>query len=140
VLNHDSMAETIIVVGEHVSRELIKRIEKPGVSVMTCSLREGRIDLKAMVEALGRLPVASLLVEGGAGIMGSMIRHELIDKFYIFKAPKILGGDDGLPMAKGMGPSRMDQSILLRDIEQKRFGDDMLIIGYPEYKKKVHRA
>jgi diaminohydroxyphosphoribosylaminopyrimidine deaminase / 5-amino-6-(5-phosphoribosylamino)uracil reductase len=136
VLNHDSIAETIIVVGEHVSRELIKRIEKPGVSVMTCSLREGRIDLKAMIEALGRLPVASLLVEGGAGIMGSMIRHELIDKFYIFKAPRILGGDDGLPMAKGMGPSRMDQSILLRDIEQKRFGDDMLIIGYPEYKKR----
>ena len=66
--------------------------------------------------------------------MGSMIREKLIDKFYIFKAPRIMGGDDGFPMARGKGPERMDQSVFLRDIEVKRLADDILIIGYPEYK------
>jgi diaminohydroxyphosphoribosylaminopyrimidine deaminase/5-amino-6-(5-phosphoribosylamino)uracil reductase len=62
-----------------------------------------------------------------------MIREQLVDKFCIFKAPKILGAGDGRPMALGQGPTRMDQSILLKDVKVKRFGDDILITGYPEY-------
>jgi len=65
--------------------------------------------------------------------MGAMIRERLVDKFCIFKAPKILGGSDGRPMAIGPGPSRMDQSIGLKDIQIKRFGEDLLITGYPRY-------
>jgi diaminohydroxyphosphoribosylaminopyrimidine deaminase/5-amino-6-(5-phosphoribosylamino)uracil reductase len=56
-----------------------------------------------------------------------------VDKFCIFKAPKILGASDGRPMALGQGPNRMDQSIPLKDIRVRRFGDDILITGYPEY-------
>ena len=55
------------------------------------------------------------------------------DKFYIFTAPKILGGDDGIPMASGPGPQMMDGSLKLKDIKVKRFGDDVLIRGYPDY-------
>jgi hypothetical protein len=36
-------------------------------------------------------------------------------------------------MALGQGPSKMDQSIPLKDIRIKRFGDDLLITGYPDY-------
>ncbi len=137
VLNHDSGSETIVAVGDHVPPELVRDIEKPGVSTMTCPLKDGRIDLSALVGALGKMPFTTILVEGGAGIMGSMIREELIDKFYIFKAPCILGGDDGIPMARGKGPERMNQSVLLRDMELRRFGEDILITGYPEYAKRV---
>jgi diaminohydroxyphosphoribosylaminopyrimidine deaminase/5-amino-6-(5-phosphoribosylamino)uracil reductase len=137
VLNNGSGAETIVAVGEHVSKELIRDIEKPGVSIITCPEKDERIDMPALIETLGKMSITSILVEGGAGIMGSMIRDELIDKFYVFKAPKILGGDDGFPMAKGKGIAVMNQSIFLRDIEMKRFGDDILIIGYPEYGKQA---
>jgi diaminohydroxyphosphoribosylaminopyrimidine deaminase / 5-amino-6-(5-phosphoribosylamino)uracil reductase len=137
VLNHDSRSKTIVAVGDHVSKGLIRKIEKPGVSIITCPEKDERIDLPALIETLGKMSITSLLVEGGAGIIGSMIRDELIDKFYIFKAPRILGGDDGFPMAKGKGPARIDQSVFLRDIELKRFGDDILIIGCPEYGKQV---
>ena len=69
----------------------------------------------------------------GATIMGAMIRQKLIDKFYIFKAPKIYGGDDGYPMARGRGPEDMNDSIPIRDIKVRRFGDDILIRGYAHY-------
>jgi diaminohydroxyphosphoribosylaminopyrimidine deaminase/5-amino-6-(5-phosphoribosylamino)uracil reductase len=137
VLNHDSGAKTILAVGGHVAQELVKNIEKPGVSIITCPVKDGRVDLPALLDALGKMSITSLLVEGGAGVMGCMIRDELIDKFYIFKAPKILGGNDGFPMAKGKGPASMNQSVFLRDTELKRFGDDILIIGYPEYGKQA---
>jgi len=137
VLNHDSDSKTIVAVGDNVPSALFKNIDKAGVSTMPCPTKDDRIDLTALMDALGRISIASLLVEGGATIMGSMIRERLIDKFYFFKAPRILGGDDGFPMARGMGPKKMDESIGMRDIEVRRFGDDTLISGYAEYEKKV---
>jgi len=86
-----------------------------------------------LMRRLGEMSVMSVLVEGGAAITGSLLREKLIDKFYIFKAPKLLGGDDGIPMAAGPGPQRMEDSLLLKEIRVRRFGDDTLIIGYPSY-------
>jgi diaminohydroxyphosphoribosylaminopyrimidine deaminase/5-amino-6-(5-phosphoribosylamino)uracil reductase len=62
-----------------------------------------------------------------------MIRAQLIDKFYVFIAPKILGGGDGIPMAAGAGPKTMDGSLRLQGMRVRRFGDDVLISGYPKY-------
>ncbi|MBP1741814.1 MAG: riboflavin biosynthesis protein RibD, partial [Deltaproteobacteria bacterium] len=77
--------------------------------------------------------ITSVLLEGGATLMGAMIREKLVDKFCIFKAPKILGGSDGTPMALGKGPSKMNESIPLKDVRIRRFGEDLLITGYPDY-------
>jgi diaminohydroxyphosphoribosylaminopyrimidine deaminase/5-amino-6-(5-phosphoribosylamino)uracil reductase len=98
-----------------------------------CPEKEGRIDLRALMDMLGKRSITSVLLEGGATLMGAMIREKLVDKFCIFKAPKILGASDGRPMALGKGPSRMDQSILLKDVQVRRFAGDLLIEGYPEY-------
>ena len=65
--------------------------------------------------------------------MGSMIRERLIDKFMIFKAPKLLGGNDGYSMSKGKGPVYMDDSLQLKNIKVKKYGEDILISGYPAY-------
>lgn len=135
VLNHDSGSKTIVAVGEKISPALLKNIEKTGVSTMICAVKDDMIDLASLMDALGKMSITSLLMEGGAEIMGTMIKEKLIDKFYIFKAPRILGGSDGIPMARGKGPETMDQSISLKDLEVKRYGDDILISGYPEYEK-----
>lgn len=133
ILNHDSPADTIIVVGAHVKEKERDRVRKEGVSILACPMKAGTIDLMALMGILGRMSVTSLLVEGGSSIIGSMLRERLVDKFYIFKAPKILGGGDGIPMAAGPGAKRMDECLTLKDIHVRRFGDDMLIVGYPEY-------
>jgi diaminohydroxyphosphoribosylaminopyrimidine deaminase/5-amino-6-(5-phosphoribosylamino)uracil reductase len=133
ILNHDSSAETIIAVGSDVASKDRKQFQKRGVSVLTCPVKAGRIDLGALMGILGEMSVNSLLVEGGASIIGSMLREKLIDKFFIFKAPKILGGEDGVPMAAGQGPEKMDQCLYLKDLEVRRFGGDILITGYPDY-------
>ena len=129
VINHDSPSKTFIVVGEGVTSALLKGIDREGVSTIVCPTENGRINLGALLDILGGMSITSLLVEGGSDIMGSMI-----DKFYIFKAPKILGGDDGIPMASGTGAKRIDLSLHLRDIKVRRFRDDILCIGYPEYR------
>jgi diaminohydroxyphosphoribosylaminopyrimidine deaminase/5-amino-6-(5-phosphoribosylamino)uracil reductase len=133
VLSHPHGSETLIAVSEDVPPRHLERLKTKGISFLVCPKKEGRIDLIALMDMLGKRSITSVLLEGGATLMGAMIREKLVDKFCIFKAPKILGGSDGRPMALGQGPSKMDQSIPLKDIRIKRFGDDLLITGYPDY-------
>lgn len=133
VLHVDSVAETVLAVGEGVSEKRLRAIQKSGVSTLICPTREGKLDLTALVNSLGAMSITSVLLEGGATLMGAMIREKLVDKFLFFKAPKILGGDDGIPMAAGPGPKRMDESLCLKDVVIRRLGEDLLVMGYPDY-------
>ncbi|MFH1242135.1 MAG: bifunctional diaminohydroxyphosphoribosylaminopyrimidine deaminase/5-amino-6-(5-phosphoribosylamino)uracil reductase RibD [Pseudomonadota bacterium] len=134
VLNHNSIAQTLLVVGNHLPPEDLKRYENKGVSVLACPLRGEKIDLGALMDILGHRSVMTLLVEGGASIIGSMFRGRLIDKVFIFTASRFLGGDDGVPLARGPGARRIDDCLSLRDVEVRRFGGDILTVGYPDYK------
>lgn len=133
VLNSDSSAPTLLAVGADVPSQRLRRVEREGVTNLACPTKEGGIDLPALMDILGGMDITSILVEGGSTLIGSMIREGLIDKFYIFKAPKILGGNDGIPMASGPGPRKMNDCLRLRDIKVRRFGDDILVRAYPEY-------
>ncbi|MBK5100535.1 MAG: bifunctional diaminohydroxyphosphoribosylaminopyrimidine deaminase/5-amino-6-(5-phosphoribosylamino)uracil reductase RibD, partial [Desulfobacteraceae bacterium] len=133
ILHQDSPSNTLIAVSADVPAEERRRFQREGVSILTCPTRGEMIDLGALMDILGTMSVTSLLVEGGASIIGSMLRERLIDKFFIFNSTKILGGDDGIPMAAGPGPKRIDQCLALKDIQTRRFGDDILIVGYPDY-------
>lgn len=133
VLHVDSDAETVLAVGEGVSEKRLEAIRKSGVSTLTCPTKEGKLDLTALMKRLGDRSITSVLLEGGATLMGAMIREKLVDKFFFFKAPKILGGNDGIPMAAGPGPKKMDGSLCIKDVRMRRLGDDFLFTGYPDY-------
>jgi diaminohydroxyphosphoribosylaminopyrimidine deaminase/5-amino-6-(5-phosphoribosylamino)uracil reductase len=122
-----------IICGEGVDRESIKRIESDTTSIVKCPVKNGHVDLKKMMIILGEKYITSVLFEGGAELMGAMIKEKLIDQFLVFKAPKLLGGNDGFPMARGKGPLNMGESLNLENIKTKRYGEDILISGYPVY-------
>ncbi len=132
VLHSDSAAETLIAVAEGLETSRLEVLSgRKGVAVVRCPAGEGGLDLDALLDILGAKGIISLLVEGGAAVMGSMMRRRLVDKVYMFKAPKLLCGNDGVPIAAGPGAGRMDQCLLLENIRVRRFGGDVLIRGYP---------
>ena len=133
LLKDDSHAKNYIITGDNIDPQLIKRIERGNTSIIKCPVRNNQIDLNAMLEILGKKSITSILFEGGSRMMGSMVRERLIDKFLIFKAPKLLGGNDGIPMSQGRGPLYMSDSLGLKNIKVKKYGDDILISGYPSY-------
>lgn len=82
-------------------------------------------DLPAALRALRARGIHSVLVEGGAGIAGALLRHGLVDRLVIFQAPVILGeGALGAfataPAAPAAGAHR------LRVIARRRFADDLM--------------
>ena len=132
VVTHDD-GSTWIAVGDDISARRLERRAGERVSFLRCPKKDGRIDLSALMDRLGERSVTSVLLEGGSTVMGAMLRERLIDKVYIFKAPKLLGGGDGIPMASGPGVRTMAESIGIRQLKIRRFGEDVLFEGYPWY-------
>lgn len=131
VLRHDSDSDTIVVTGPRVAIDKRDRLRQlKGVRVLEAPLKDGKIDLGQLMEPLGAIGIGSLLVEGGGRVMASALSSGIADKMLLFYAPKLLGGDDGIPLCIGPGPEKMADCVTLRDIEVQRFGDDILLEGY----------
>ena len=104
--------------------------EAAGAQVIIAAIKNGRIDLVALMEQLGRMEIGSLLIEGGGRVIGSALAAGIVDKLFLFYAPKLLGGDDGIPICRGTGPERMQDSIAVHDLEVFRFDEDVMLQGY----------
>ena len=130
VLRLDSDSDTVIVTGPSVQERKKAAIEKSGVRFYQSPLRDGMIDLDFLMKHLGKSGITSLMIEGGSHVIESSLRLGIVDKIMLFFAPKILGGDDGIPICSGLGPTEMRECIQLKDISVLRFGDDVMIEGY----------
>lgn len=102
-----------------------------GEAIVLPAGEDGRVDLAALLEALGARGVLSLLVEGGGVLHASFFARALVDKVHAIIAPKIVGGD-AFPAVAGPGIERMADAILLRDVEILRLGQDVAFLGYPD--------
>ena len=130
LLRLDSDSDTVIITGSAVSQKKKARIEALGVRVVESSLQHGLIDLPRLMKLLGNWGITSLLIEGGGRVVASALSAGIVDKIIFFYAPKILGGDDGIPICKGAGASLMNDCIQVKDIQIRRSGDDIMVEGY----------
>jgi diaminohydroxyphosphoribosylaminopyrimidine deaminase/5-amino-6-(5-phosphoribosylamino)uracil reductase len=130
VLTQSSPAGTLLVTGRDVPAEARRRVEAAGAEVLPAPQRQDRIDLAPLMQTLGARGIASILVEGGSQVAGSFLRAGLVDKLHLFLAPKLLGGDDGIPICRGPGAARMQDCLRLGDLTVRRFGEDVMIEGY----------
>ncbi|MDI6686676.1 MAG: bifunctional diaminohydroxyphosphoribosylaminopyrimidine deaminase/5-amino-6-(5-phosphoribosylamino)uracil reductase RibD [Desulfobacterales bacterium] len=130
VLRLNSSSDTIIITGKSVSEDKKNAVEALGVKVIQSPVKDGLIDLDKLMDRLGDLGITSLLIEGGGSVIASAFKAGIVDKVIFFYAPKILGGDDGMPICKGPGPALMDGCIPVKDIHVRRFGNDVMIEGY----------
>lgn len=104
--------------------------QKMGVDVVSFRENRGRVDLKSLLSYLARNGISHLLVEGGGTVIASFVRDRLVDEMLIFISPKIIGGRDAITSVEGEGIRFVDEAIKLKNIELKRFNQDILIRGY----------
>ncbi|MDP8264911.1 MAG: bifunctional diaminohydroxyphosphoribosylaminopyrimidine deaminase/5-amino-6-(5-phosphoribosylamino)uracil reductase RibD [Candidatus Aceula lacicola] len=111
----------------------IKKIEsfiKKGVHVVVCSDKDGRVDLKKFFKVLAKNEITSVLVEGGATIIGSILKQKLADKIWILIAPKIVGDQEAKSSIAGLGIKNVNRSLKLSNIRLKCFKSDIFIEAY----------
>lgn len=92
--------------------------------------KNGRgVDLKLLLSELGLMGVASILIEGGSEIHTSFIEQGLVDEFRLFLAPKLIGGRSARSFFEGRGFPKLSETELLHDVQTRRLGSDLLVVG-----------
>ena len=95
----------------------------PGAKVSPALELEG--DLDDVLDELGRRGVLQAVVEGGATVAGAFHRAGLVDRYVIYLAPALFGGEDGRPLFTGPGAPTMDDVWRGKIANIERLGDDL---------------
>jgi len=109
-----------------------RELEQRGVRVEQVRLgaSDGRPDLKTVAERLGELEMTSLLIEGGALVNWTALAAGIVDKVFLYYAPKILAGAGSVPFAGGEGFRGLSEAAQVKNIALHRFGEDFAVEGY----------
>jgi diaminohydroxyphosphoribosylaminopyrimidine deaminase/5-amino-6-(5-phosphoribosylamino)uracil reductase len=88
-----------------------------------------RKPLTAVLEALGKRGVTSVLIEGGGEVLGEALDSRIIDKLQIYLGPILTGG----PVIgfSGQGAAQTANALRLRDVQYQRIGQTVCITAYP---------
>jgi diaminohydroxyphosphoribosylaminopyrimidine deaminase/5-amino-6-(5-phosphoribosylamino)uracil reductase len=87
---------------------------------------EGGISLRVLLEHLGHEDIASVMIEAGARLNRSALVADVVDKLYLFQAPRFLG-PDAVPMLAGAHATSLPRLLHYRN---ERLEEDMLTEGY----------
>lgn len=113
--------------GEKKKREL----EARGVRVeqLPSTTSDRRPDIHAILRRLGELEITSLMIEGGSTVNGMALSSGVIDKMFLYYAPKFLGAGS-IPFSTGTSFGPMDEPLLVKHLQLYRFGEDFAVEGY----------
>jgi diaminohydroxyphosphoribosylaminopyrimidine deaminase/5-amino-6-(5-phosphoribosylamino)uracil reductase len=99
-----------------------------GCEVVPLPDRETFID--AVLADLGKRRMTNVLVEGGAGLLGSFVDAGAVDELHIFVAPKLVGGAGPSPVA-GTGVAKIADALRLAEFTSEPCGEDVYLHGLP---------
>lgn len=93
-------------------------------------LQNGKIDLSAVIDELGRRGLHNAMIEAGGGLAGAMIENGLVDKISAFIAPIIIGGTKAPGPLAGPGINMLSEALSLESLTHTVIDGDILIEGY----------
>jgi diaminohydroxyphosphoribosylaminopyrimidine deaminase/5-amino-6-(5-phosphoribosylamino)uracil reductase len=80
-----------------------------------------------VLDELGRRGVLQAVVEGGPTVAGAFHRAGLVDRYVVYLAPALFGGDDGRALFTGPGAQTIDDVWRGRITNVERLGDDLKV-------------
>ncbi len=130
IITQKSSAKTYIATLDTMPKDKLVKLLDVGVEVLLAKGSKGHVDLKNLMKMLGGFGITSVLIEGGAEVHASAIKSGIVDKVVMFIAPMLMTGKDSLCSIGGVSPTRLTQSIRLRNMTSRMAGDDLMIEGY----------
>ena len=105
-------------------------LESMGIKVIETEPKQGKVDLKKLIEKLSEEGIDSILIEGGGNINFSALEEGIVDKAIFYIAPKIIGGEKTKNSIGGNGFLKLDDAVRLKDTSYRKINDDFVIEGY----------
>jgi diaminohydroxyphosphoribosylaminopyrimidine deaminase / 5-amino-6-(5-phosphoribosylamino)uracil reductase len=112
-------------------RRVVLGSASPGAAVHPCTELSG--ELGTVLEILGAQDVLTLMVEGGATVAHSFHAAGLVDRYIVYVAPVLFGGDDALGLFRGPGAATIGDVWRGQLVSVTPLGDDLRL----EYQTSV---
>lgn len=127
-----SVRDDVVVFCSFAEEKKRRALEERGIRVeqVAVGLGDGRPDLVQIAKRLGEWEITSLMIEGGALLNWMALATGIVDKIFLYYAPKILAGTGSVPFAGGPGFKKVAEAALVKDISIHRFGEDFAVEGY----------
>jgi diaminohydroxyphosphoribosylaminopyrimidine deaminase/5-amino-6-(5-phosphoribosylamino)uracil reductase len=124
--------DDVLVLCSFAEEKRKRELQDQGIRVeqVPVGVGDGRPDMVQIARRLGTMEITSLLVEGGAMINGAALASGIVDKVFLYYAPKILAGTGSVPFATGPGFAHMSEAAYVKGIKVHRFGEDFAVEGY----------
>lgn len=129
VLAGDAAPQTLVAADVTADPNRAGEIQKLGAEILRLPAARDRsgIDISRLLEELGRSGVASVLVEGGKGIITSLLAARAVDRLIVVIAPKIIG--QGTEAIGDLGITRLSDAITFSSVKIRRLGPDVIFDG-----------
>ena len=127
-----SAHEDILVICSLAEEKKKQTLREHGIRVeqLPPATPDGRPNMGRLVALLGELEITSLLIEGGAMINWAALHSGIVDKVFLYYAPKILADSGAVPFATASGFKNMSEAAYIKSIRLHRFGEDFAVEGY----------
>jgi diaminohydroxyphosphoribosylaminopyrimidine deaminase/5-amino-6-(5-phosphoribosylamino)uracil reductase len=124
--------DDVLVVCSFAEEKRKQLLRERGIRVeqLPAATADGRPNMESIVRLLGELEITSGLIEGGAMINWAALHSGIVDKVFLYYAPKILAGTGSVPFATASGFPRMNDAAHVKSIRLHRFGEDFAVEGY----------
>ena len=108
------------------------QLRKKGVNIIQARDKDGHVDLQHLMNILGEKKIDSILLEGGSELHAAALQSGIVNKAFVYIAPKILGGTQAKSPVGGLGIEDPSEAYLLKNGTCCTIGNDILL----EYKLK----
>lgn len=130
-LTHDLVASaatrpTLLMTRKGQEAQRLRAYRDSGVEVVTIAQEEsGTLKVSAALEELAKRGITRLLVEGGGQLAASLMRANLVDRLYWFRAAKVIGAE-GRPGLGGLLLGSLKEAPRFRLDFVRHVGEDLL--------------
>jgi diaminohydroxyphosphoribosylaminopyrimidine deaminase / 5-amino-6-(5-phosphoribosylamino)uracil reductase len=122
----------VLVLCSFAEEEKKRQLLQLGIRVqqLPTATSDDHPDMAAVVRFLGEMEVTSLMIEGGSIVNGAALASSIVDKVFLYYAPRLFGGIASVPFAAGAEFASIADPACVKSIRLHRFGDDFAVEGY----------
>jgi diaminohydroxyphosphoribosylaminopyrimidine deaminase/5-amino-6-(5-phosphoribosylamino)uracil reductase len=130
----DGAAPTWVIHGpgaDGASATALRRRNKNHIEILEIPLAgDGKLDLPALFALLAERGLTRVLVEGGGTLAAGLLRANLVDRLYWFRAGAVIGAE-GRPAVESLGLQDLAGMARFRRRDHVSCGDDVMEIWTP---------
>ncbi|MFI5270455.1 MAG: bifunctional diaminohydroxyphosphoribosylaminopyrimidine deaminase/5-amino-6-(5-phosphoribosylamino)uracil reductase RibD [Candidatus Saccharimonadales bacterium] len=117
----------IVFASQKADKNKVAQFKSQNIEIYQSKLTS--VSVNEILAELMKRNIQSILVEGGASVLGMFNDAKFIDKVYSFYAPIIIGGLESKSSIGGQGAGPLKDSLKFNQTSIKKFGSNFLVIS-----------